>query len=66
MVRRNGSHRFVKPSLGAYLMTLSLGWWMSEKLDGVRAYWDGQNFYSRQGNMFKGAPDFFKACVLHL
>ena len=34
---------------------------MSEKLDGVRAYWDGQNFYSRQGNMFKGAPDFFKA-----
>ncbi len=20
------------------------GWWMSEKLDGVRAYWDGQQF----------------------
>ncbi len=34
---------------------------MSEKLDGVRAYWNGQNFYSRQGNMFKGCPDFFKA-----
>ena len=26
------------------------GWWMSEKLDGVRAYWDGKQFLSRQGN----------------
>jgi hypothetical protein len=25
-------------------------WWMSEKLDGVRAYWDGKQFLSRQGN----------------
>src|SRR3954452_1221988 len=25
------------------------GWWMSEKLDGVRAYWDGRQFLSRQG-----------------
>src|SRR5881227_2741601 len=24
------------------------GWWMSEKLDGVRAYWDGRQFLSRQ------------------
>jgi DNA ligase 1 len=22
-------------------------WWMSEKLDGVRAFWDGQQFLSR-------------------
>eukprot|EP00039_Didymoeca_costata_P033412 m.42194 g.42194 ORF g.42194 m.42194 type:complete len:382 (-) comp9856_c0_seq1:65-1210(-) len=35
------------------------GWWMSEKLDGVRAYWDGSRFYSRNGNVFY-APDFFK------
>lgn len=28
------------------------GWVLSEKLDGVRAYWDGQAFYSRQGNPF--------------
>jgi DNA ligase-1 len=28
------------------------GWWISEKLDGVRAYWDGQQFLSRQGNRF--------------
>jgi DNA ligase-1 len=34
------------------------GWWMSEKLDGVRAYWDGRQFLSRQGNVFH-APDWF-------
>jgi DNA ligase 1 len=34
------------------------GWWMSEKLDGVRAYWDGRQFLSRQGNLFY-APDWF-------
>src|ERR1700676_1205071 len=31
---------------------------MSEKLDGVRAYWDGKQFLSRQGNLFH-APDWF-------
>ncbi|MFZ2267663.1 MAG: DNA ligase [Azonexus sp.] len=35
-------------------------WWMSEKLDGVRAYWDGQQFFSRQGNVYH-APDWFIA-----
>ena len=34
------------------------GWWMSEKLDGVRAYWTGKQFLSRQGNLFH-APDWF-------
>jgi DNA ligase-1 len=34
------------------------GWWMSEKLDGVRAYWDGKQFLSRQGNIYH-APDWF-------
>jgi hypothetical protein len=29
---------------------LPKGWWMSEKLDGVRAYWNGSYFYSRNGN----------------
>jgi DNA ligase-1 len=33
-------------------------WWMSEKLDGVRAYWDGRQFLSRLGNLFH-APDWF-------
>jgi DNA ligase 1 len=36
------------------------GWWMSEKLDGVRAYWDGRTFLSRLGNTFH-APDWFVA-----
>lgn len=34
------------------------GWWMSEKLDGVRAYWDGSRFISRLGNEYR-APDWF-------
>ena len=33
-------------------------WWLSEKLDGVRAYWNGRRFLSRQGNRFH-APDWF-------
>jgi DNA ligase 1 len=36
------------------------GWWMSEKLDGVRAYWNGLQFISRLGNAFY-APDWFAA-----
>jgi DNA ligase-1 len=36
------------------------GWWMSEKLDGVRAYWDGKQFLSRGNNIFY-APDWFTA-----
>ncbi len=38
------------------------GWWMSEKLDGVRAYWDGKQFLSRQGNLYH-APDWFCECL---
>src|SRR4051794_15555261 len=36
------------------------GWWLSEKLDGVRAFWDGKQFWSRLGNPFH-APDWFVA-----
>src|SRR5207248_11450490 len=36
------------------------GWWMSEKLDGVRAYWDGKQFIPRLGNRYH-APDWFVA-----
>ena len=36
------------------------GWWMSEKLDGVRAYWNGKLFLSRLGNPLL-APDWFCA-----
>jgi len=34
------------------------GWWMSEKLDGVRALWTGEGFVSRLGNIYH-APDWF-------
>jgi len=34
------------------------GWYMSEKLDGVRAYWDGKNLISRGGNIID-VPGFF-------
>jgi DNA ligase-1 len=36
------------------------GWWMSEKLDGVRAWWTGTHFLSRLGNVFH-APEWFIA-----
>jgi DNA ligase-1 len=35
-------------------------WWMSEKLDGVRAYWDGKQFLSRQGNIYHAPPWFIE------
>jgi DNA ligase-1 len=35
-------------------------WWLSEKLDGVRAFWDGHQFTSRRGNLFH-VPDWFTA-----
>jgi DNA ligase-1 len=34
-------------------------YWMSEKLDGVRAIWDGEAFWSRNWNPFY-APEWFK------
>jgi len=36
------------------------GWWISEKLDGVRAYWDGSRLLSRLGNPFH-PPEWFIA-----
>lgn len=35
-----------------------VGWWMSEKLDGVRAWWDGKQFLSRLGNALLAPPWF--------
>ena len=34
------------------------GWWMSEKLDGVRAYWTGTDLFTRNGNPIN-APRWF-------
>ncbi len=36
------------------------GWWMSEKYDGLRGYWDGRKLWTRQGNLIH-APDYFLA-----
>lgn len=36
------------------------GWYMSEKLDGVRAIWNGKSLYSRNGNKFYPAEFFTK------
>jgi DNA ligase-1 len=33
-------------------------YWVSEKLDGIRAYWNGAQFISRQGHIFN-APSWF-------
>lgn len=33
-------------------------YWVSEKFDGVRAYWDGKHLRSRQGHIFS-APEWF-------
>lgn len=34
------------------------GGWISEKLDGMRVWWDGTRFLSRQGNEFHAPPWF--------
>lgn len=34
------------------------GWWVSEKLDGVRAWWDGEHLWSRRGQIWD-APAWF-------
>ena len=34
------------------------GYWVSEKLDGVRAWWDGEALYSRRGNRFNAPAAF--------
>eukprot|EP01062_Namystynia_karyoxenos_P029064 TRINITY_DN21909_c0_g1_i1.p1 TRINITY_DN21909_c0_g1~~TRINITY_DN21909_c0_g1_i1.p1 ORF type:complete len:697 (+),score=140.25 TRINITY_DN21909_c0_g1_i1:69-2159(+) len=41
------------------------GWWVSEKLDGVRAYWDGTRFLSRNGNEFTAPPHFTSGLPKH-
>ncbi|KAF8754731.1 DNA ligase [Rhizoctonia solani] len=40
------------------------GWWMSEKLDGVRVYYDGKKMWSRLGNPFTPPQEFPKDVTL--
>ena len=34
------------------------GWIMSEKLDGIRGYWDGKNLYTKNGNQINVPKNF--------
>ena len=44
---------------GAWRSGLKLSeWWVSEKYDGIRAWWDGQNLLTR-GGLRLAAPDWF-------
>lgn len=36
------------------------GWWISEKFDGLRGYWDGRELWSRKGKLIH-PPDYFLA-----
>jgi DNA ligase-1 len=33
------------------------GWWMTEKYDGMRLYWNGNQFFTRLGTILK-VPEF--------
>ena len=35
-----------------------IGWWMSEKLDGIRGYWDGQQLFSKNGRLLSPPLEF--------
>lgn len=37
------------------------GFWLSEKLDGVRAIWDGEKFFSRNGKAFRAPAEIVAA-----
>ena len=48
----------MKPMLARpYNYTNPRGWWISEKLDGVRAVWNGSEFISRSGKVFPAPPE---------
>jgi ATP-dependent DNA ligase len=36
------------------------GWYMTEKFDGMRLYWNGREFFTRQGKIVK-VPDSIKS-----
>ena len=47
------------PLANVYRDTVDLeAYWVSEKLDGIRAWWDGESLYSRQGNRFNAPAAF--------
>ncbi|KAL8570122.1 hypothetical protein ACOMHN_033801 [Nucella lapillus] len=72
-VAKNAKRAYVSPHIKASVLLAHkydervhnpVDWWISEKLDGVRAYWNGKCFYSRLGNAFY-APSWFTADLPH-
>jgi DNA ligase-1 len=64
---REPSHRPVSKSKFAAMLAKNYdpkidptGWWHSEKLDGVRAAWLGQEFVSRNNKIFRSPQSFKK------
>ncbi|WP_316348822.1 DNA ligase [Desulfuromonas acetoxidans] len=44
-----------------YDTTLAItGWWMSEKLDGVRGYWDGEQLWSKNSHRLHPPQEFIE------
>ena len=45
------------------------GWWISEKYDGLRGYWDGRKLWSRKGSAMRGSGGGMNkwqhSCVAH-
>ena len=59
----SGSQSVAPAILLANVWTPSIdptGWWVSEKYDGLRGYWDGRKLWSRKGVALQ-APDYFLA-----
>src|SRR4051794_10572043 len=44
----------------ASIKTYNLNRWLSEKMDGVRAYWDGKQLLSRQGSPIEAPEEFLR------
>lgn len=42
------------------------GWWISEKFDGVRAWWDGETLWSRRGQVWNAPSWFTDALPSHM
>jgi len=40
-----------------------VGWYVSEKYDGIRGIWDGRRFVSRAGKVFSYVPRWFQAIM---
>ena len=53
-----GVHVMLAQTYTPELLPDPTGWLISEKLDGVRCYWDGTAMYTRNGNPFY-PPDWF-------